>query len=502
MNMAPGREPGEVSTNIPLPMPNEELLALKQDYNNDGGRSGRSSDSSRKSLKKRETSMFDFTNVEAIKAKVRNKQKKAKKSYNVHDAYHDTGHAQMIARHPYFENFTLGVIVVNAFWISVDTDGNLAPNMSEAKTIFVVMDSLFFTYFSIEVIIRFCAFRRKLDCLKDGWFKFDLVLVLLYAFDPFALGLAAQSGGDGVNLPTEVLRLCRLARLSRLVRMLRSLPELMVMIKGMVKATSSVGYTLGLLMIVTYVFAIALRNLVPSAEDADAGEEKCESLGENGCLETHFFSSVPETMHNLIIFANFGDELADLMHMVQAQSWPCLVLSWIYVALASLTIMNMLIGVLCEVISAVAAEESEFAMIDKVHEKFGALVERVDDNNDGTISWDEFKGILDLPETLAALESVNVNPESMVDMAEDVFFDEGEPLAVPFDDFMALVLDLRGGQQATVENIMGLGKRFSLKFMNVNCRIEKMEGVMKHVSDRMDQSDSKVDEILRHLNVF
>jgi len=500
MNMAPGREHGGVeSTNVPLPMPNEELQALKQEYHNDGCKAGPEESQTRKSsLKKRMKTMFEFSNAEAIKEKVRN-AKKVKRTYNVHDAYHDTGFFQMIARHPHFENSTLAVIVVNALWISIDTDGNTASTMNTALPIFVVMDSLFFTYFSIEVIVRFLAFKRKCDCLKDGWFKFDMALVILYGFDPFTLAMVAKvQGGDGLNLPTAVLRLCRLARLSRLVRMLRSLPELMVMIKGMVAATSSVAYTLGLLIIITYVFAIALRNLVPKAED-----QNCEELDEeNGCLEDHFFSSVLETMHNLIIFATFCDELAALMHMVQKQSTACLILSWIYVALASLTVMNMLIGVLCEVISAVAAEESELMMVEKVHEKFGALVAQVDDNNDGTISWDEFKDILALPDCLAALESVNVKPESMIDVAEDVFFDEGEPLAVPFDDFMGLVLDLRGGQQATVENMMGLGKRFSQKFTNVNCRIEKMEGILKHVSDRMDQSDSKVDEILKYMKVF
>ena len=68
------------------------------------------------------------------------------------------------------------------------------------------------------------------------------------------------------------------------------------MIKGMVTATSSVSYTLGLLMAITYVFAIALRNLVP------AGSE----------IEGLYFSSVLEAMHNLIIFGTFMDTISRL----------------------------------------------------------------------------------------------------------------------------------------------------------------------------------------------
>jgi len=454
-------------------------------------------DSARVKGKPRKTCLFEFSNTEAIKDKVR--QAKFKPDpYNVHNFYHKSGFFPWLAKHPYFENCTLSVIVVNAFWISVDTDGNTADTMLTAKPIYNVMDTAFFLYFSIEVIVRFLAFKNKLNCLKDGWFKFDITLVLLYAFDPFTIALMAYiQGGAGLNLPTAVLRLFRLARLTRLVRMLRSLPELMVMITGMVTAAASVGYTLGLLMILTYVFAIALRNLVPAAEDPEVCEEKYPLS--DGCIEVLYFESVPEAMHNLIIFGTFLDALSDFMWAVKEQSPPCLVLLWIYIALASLTVMNMLIGVLCEVISAVAQEEKESMMVDKVQDKFGAIVEELDENGDGTISWNEFQKILDFPEALKALESLNVNPESMIDMAEDVFFEDGEALAISFDDFMEMILNLRGGQQATVENIMGLGKRFTSKFMTMNSRMGDMENKVDTVTERMTQIDSKLDQVLSFL---
>jgi len=476
------------------PEPNEGVELLKLESKEEG----ESEIEEKIKAKPKRTALFDFSNTEAIKDKVRAAKKNKKVEYNVQNAYHAEGVSQFIAKHAYFENTTLGVIIINALWISIDTDGNTADTMLTADWQYVVMDSLFFIYFVIEVVVRFCAFKRKIDCLKDNWFKFDLTLVLLYGFDPFTIALVAKAqGGGGLNLPTAILRLFRLARLSRLVRMLRSLPELMVMIKGMVTATSSVGYTLGLLMILTYVFAIALRNLVPKALSEDECAEKYEDAG--GCIEVVYFPNVPQAMHNLIIFGTFLDNLADFMWAIQGQSPPCLVLAWIYVALASLTVMNMLIGVLCEVISAVAVEENESMMVEKVHEKFGAIVEKLDDNNDGTISWDEFKDILELPEALAALEDVNVNPESMVDVAEDVFFEDGEPVAVPFDDFMGMVLDLRGGQQATVENIMGLGKRFSQKFMTVHSKIANIETNVSTVTGRMDKIDEKLNQILNHL---
>jgi len=447
---------------------------------------------------KRQTGLFEFSNTEAIKLKVR-QNKLQPQQYDVKELYHATGCFQMIAKHSYFENTTLSVIVINALWISVDTDGNTADTILTALPLFVAADIAFFTYFSLELFIRFMAFKRKgccrrraggflglgpADCMKDGWFVFDSSLVALYAFDPFVIGLiTAIKGGSGLNLPTAVLRLFRLARLSRLVRMLRSLPELMIMIKGMFSATASVGYTLGLLMLITYVFAIALRNLTPSADGFVPADE------EDFHVETQYYSSVPETMHTLIIYGTFLDALADYIVPVKQQSTPCFILSWVYIALASLTVMNMLIGVLCEVIAAVAEEEKESMIVDKVNEKFSLICGELDKNGDGTLSWDEFLLILDYPEALDALDSVGVDMESMVDLAEDFFNEDGEPVCVTFMEFMEMVLDLRGGQTATVKDIMGLGKRFNKKFM-------KVKDIMDRIDNHVERCEGKMKRLL------
>lgn len=449
-----------------------------------GGKPTRQRSTIRQShILKKQTGLFAFSNTEAIKEKVRERKNNKKTAYDVQNYYHETGFFQAIARAPKFENTTLGIIVVNALWISIDTDLNPSDTMFDDKShpVFIAADCMFFGYFSVELFIRFMAFERKRRCLQDPWFVFDSTLVALYAFDPFLLGiLAVVQGGEGMNLPTAVLRLFRLARLSRLVRMLRNLPELMIMIKGMVSAAASVSYTLGLLLLSTYVFAIAFRNLVPAESQ----------------LEVEMFSSVLETMHNLIIFATFLDALSDFMYVVMDSDdimtmtpahIPCFILVWLYISLASLTILNMLIGVLCEVISAVAAEEKESMIVDKVHEKFGKIVNDLDENGDGFLSWEEFEMLIDHPEAVAALESVNVDPASMVDVAEDFFTDAGLPVKVSFAEFMSMVLDLRGGQKATVKDMMGLGKSFNKSMLKAKNRLDVTDKKIQRIEGRLEE---------------
>jgi len=310
---------------------------------------------------------------------------------------------------------------------------------------------------------------------------FDTTLVALYWFDPFLIAFIAalSEDGGGVNLPTSILRLFRLARLTRLVRMLRSLPELMIMIKGMVSAGASVGYTLGLLLVCTYVFAIALTQLSDGTE----------------FREVYFFDVI-ESMYSLIIYGTFLDALSDFCNDIRAESPACMVLVFAYICLGSMTIMNMLVGVLCEVISAVAEEEQESMIVDKVNEKFGEVVARIDTDGNRLVSWKEFQKIMEFPDAIKALESVNVDPVGMVELAEDFFFEDDRPVQLNFSQFMEMVLDMRGGQQATLKDVMRSNKQSNAKFKDVKCRIEHVARKVSAVDNRMAGMDAKLDEIV------
>jgi hypothetical protein len=289
--------------------------------------------------------------------------------------------------------------------------------------------------------------------------------------------------------------------------MLRSLPELMIMIKGMITAAASVGYTMGLLMVITYVFAIAIVNLTP--KDAEIETDTKEWIAgyleddEYAGVESMYFSSVPETMHNLIIFATFCDDLSQFIVPVKKQSTIVMILCWLYIALSSLTVMNMLIGVLCEVISAVACEEKESMMIDKIKEKFQDIVTRLDQqgNQDGKLSWKEFQSIMYNDDALLALESVNVDATSMIEIAEDFFFnDDGTPINLEFEEFMAIVMDLRQSQTATVKDVMSLRKRVNKKFTDLKDKFDQVTDTVKVVATNLEALDKVVQHEIDVMN--
>jgi uncharacterized membrane protein (GlpM family) len=232
----------------------------------------------------------------------------------------------------------------------------------------------------------------------------------------------------------------------------------MIMIKGMVTAAASVSYTMGLLLVVTYVFAIILTQLSVGTE-----------------MRQDFFTGVALSMYSLIVYGTFLDNLADFCDAISAESTIAFMVVVVFVVLANLTVMNMLIGVLCEVISSVAQEEKESMITEKVYDKFTGLIHEIDRNNDGQVSWNEFERIIGMPSAIAALESVNVDPEGLIDFAQDRFQVDGKPVEITFQEFMAIILDLRGGQQATLKDLMTLQKHVNGRFVTLNAKMEQIE---------------------------
>merc|ERR1711959_333929 len=112
--------------------------------------------------------------------------------------------------------------------------------------------------------------------------------------------------------------------------MLRSLPELMILVKGMVSAMTSVLYVMAMLVITTYIFAIACTQL-------SSGTTELNEL---------YFRNVALSMYSLLVYATFLDNLSNLVDAARAESLPCLAVILLFIVLACLTLMNMLLGVL------------------------------------------------------------------------------------------------------------------------------------------------------------
>lgn len=391
--------------------------------------------------------------ADAADMKKRVKEAIMRPEYNVADFYKTTGICQKIARKSLFDNITLCVIALNAVWISIEVDHNKQATLMKAHPVFQVGENFFCIFFTGEVLIRLCAFENKTNCGRDFWFVFDSALVVLMVSETWLITavfwlLGSDSQGALGNASIlRLVRLLRLTRLARMVRLLRAMPELMILVKGVSVATRSVFFTLCLLTIVVYVFAIAFTQLT-----------------EDTVLEDKYFKTIPKSMSTLLLQGTLPD-LAELVEDVGEVNGIYAVLMLIFILVSTLTVMNMLVGVLCEVVSVVSAVEKEQMNLQFVKMKILELLKETGVFHDKVtagaveedvlISKTEFEQLLLMPEGARIIQEVGVDVVDLVDFSDHIFIDSTQ---LTFADFMDIILQLRGSNSATVRDIVDLRK--------------------------------------------
>jgi hypothetical protein len=311
-----------------------------------------------------------FADEEAMKAKMR--QALIRPSYNTMNQYHTSGCCQAIARSSFFENTTFLVIMMNAFWIAVDTDHNEAQLLIDAQPVFQVAENVFCTYFFAELWVRFGAFAKKRDCLRDFWFSFDAILVFSMAVETWVITIIMLAFGPSegsANLGSfSILRLARLVkmcRMARMARLLRMVPELIVIIRGIGVAFRSVAFFILLTAIIIYVFAVAFTQV---SKDSELGKE--------------YFPTVPEAMNRLLLDGMLP-LYSVMIKAVADENVLYVPVIMLYVLLASVTVMNMLIGVLVEVVRTVAATEKEGMTVTHVTQSLYKVMSAFQNGGDG-----------------------------------------------------------------------------------------------------------------------
>jgi hypothetical protein len=364
--------------------------------------------------------------------------------YHVENFYSETGWAQALARSDRFTNFTLGVIAFNAVWIGVDADWNDAETLYQATWPFIIADNAFAFFFSFELAVRFLAFQRKRDCILDGWFKFDTFLVVLMVVETWMMApiVALMASGSGPGVPVQPLRLLRLLRLTRMARLMRALPELVTMCKGMKVASRAVCSSLLMVTILIYTFAIVLNMFLKEEKEV------------NAATAPRNFETITSTMWTLLMDGTFMDSSGNVLTTLLWTGKPVCVgscfLFMTFILMSCITVMNMLIGVLCEVVSAVAQAEKDDAAIRLAKETILVNLQKFDDG-DGLITKPELQGVMRDPQSKAVLASLNIDRLFFLELQQMLFKEDGD--SVPIKTIMELMLMCRGDLPVSVQHM-------------------------------------------------
>lgn len=346
-----------------------------------------------------------------------------------------------IAKSKAFEFATLGMISANALAIGVDADYSARfgkpDNLNDGPIGFIIVEWTFAIYFTSEVIIRFLAYKNKTDCLCDAWFVFDSVLVTMMVIETWVLPFV---GSSGPLSQLSILRLLRLLRITRMARLMRAVPEMMVIIKGMVASTRTVLITGALLVLVLYTFCILFT---------DAYHERKHPDGEDPLETEAMFGTMGKSMFSLFIYATILDDVTYASDAIRESKNHWMMVAFVvFILISSFMMLNMLIGVLVEVVGATAECERATNIEDKVREAIGNIFATMDDNKNNVIDREEFMKMSDSEEVMAALSELDINQTHFELYAELLFKPDKKTKkteSLNYDKLVSMILRLRPG---------------------------------------------------------
>ena len=245
--------------------------------------------------------------------------------------------ARRLADSPGFQHFVLGVILVGAIVIGVETSATLTARY---RPFIVAVEVLIQTIFVAEIAIRVAAcWPRPSAFFRHGWNVFDFSVV--------AASLLPQAGAFAM--------VARLARLMRVTRLVSVFPELRLIIGTMIRSIPSMGHVIALLTLLLYVYAV---------------------------LGFHFFRHA-DPGH----WGSLGAALLTLFQMLTLEGWveiqgavlPAYPLAWIYfssfVLLGVFVVVNLFIAVVINNLEAVKHEQQLDSDRTSTH---GGLLEAID----------------------------------------------------------------------------------------------------------------------------
>jgi voltage-gated sodium channel len=206
---------------------------------------------------------------------------------------------------PHVVAFIIGVILVNAVILGLETDRNL---MARSGTLLVALDKACLVIFLLEITAKLLAFRGMF--WRSGWNVFDFAVV--------AVALVPGAG------PWAVIRSLRVLRVLRLLTMI---PSLRKVVAAFLHAIPGLGGVLAVMAIFFYTASVLATNL--------------------------FGGDFPQW------FGTIGRSLFSLFQIMTLESWSMGIVrpvmeqfpyAWAFfvpfIILATFTILNLFIGII------------------------------------------------------------------------------------------------------------------------------------------------------------
>jgi voltage-gated sodium channel len=218
----------------------------------------------------------------------------------------------------WFQHFIIGVIVVNAVGLGLET----IPLVNGAIGGFLtVVDHVALTIFFLEIAAKLLVYR--LAYFKDPWNVFDFTIV--------AIALLPVGGG---------LSVMRALRILRALRIISVVPAMRRVVEALLHAVPSLGAVIALLAIIFYICAVMATKLF--------GSEFDELFGS---LARSLF-----TLFQIMTLENWADGAVRPIMKVYPYAWLFFIP---FILMVTFAVLNLFIAIIVNAMEEAAQEDTE-----------------------------------------------------------------------------------------------------------------------------------------------
>lgn len=326
---------------------------------------------------------------------------------------------------------SLGALILfNMVLVILETDASASE--MDLPTWVEVADKILLAIYMTELVLRLYVWRCSF--FLNGWCLLDFTVVSIdvssYVLESFL--------GD-VMPSVSFIRALRLARLMRAVKVFRQIPEIQMMIEGMVGAAKAIMFgslAVGMMLLIWSILAVQLlhptnRAIAESGYYAASGCDRCP----------HAFATVWDSMLTFIQHIVAGDSWGNVSLPISEQEPALLVFFMGVMITLDLALMNLILAVIVD-----RAQESRQADLrqqakakaddlKKEVKKLYSMCSRMDSDQSGELSLEELlKGYDDDQDFQDTLTVLDINKEDMATVFK--ILDQDQSSNVKYEEFV------------------------------------------------------------------
>ncbi len=225
---------------------------------------------------------------------------------------------QRIVEAGWFQKFIIGVIVINAIGLGLET----IPSIGQAlRGPLAIIDNLALIIFCLEIAAKLIVYR--LSYFKDPWNIFDFTIV----------GIALLPMGGGLSV-------MRALRILRAVRIVSVVPSMRRVVEALLFAIPSLGSVIALLAIIFYICAVMATKLFGSEFD-------------------ELFGSLPRslfTLFQIMTLENWADGAVRPIMKVYPYAWLFFIP---FILMVTFAVLNLFIAIIVNAMEQAAKDDAD-----------------------------------------------------------------------------------------------------------------------------------------------